>query len=660
MADCTPGYGVTLPDIQVGYSAGQNAGSVAKTAADALEVLLNIAACMANTASESTTTTLGAVLGYDLREDSDGEDFEPSNWTDPEKSADLSRYEPTRPTGFSYIAPSPVESPEVGTVDADVYAEFDDDQHQLSVRNYYGTPSNAPSLDFGTAPTLDVVELEPMPATEAPDSVTLSQTTVPTFAGLTLPSMAILINPANLPSLASTFNYAENLFSPTYLQSIVTETQRILGGATAIPSWVWDMIWSRAAGRLKRQELAELREAANEHASLGWDMPGVSLFARSAAARQKAREGINDLTREASVKEAEQIREDFWKALETNFAVEQFLHSVHNATQERVLKAAVESHNANIAAYNAALQAYQVTEIAVAEMQVKLKDLELRGSLAELQVFEAEIKAAGLALEYDKNQVELYKAQWSGQESKARAYAAYADALKAYVEQQKSAVEAYGISVQAQETKMKTWAIEWDAYVKRHEPVRLALELDKNKTAYYSAQVQKFLGDIQKESARIEAETKREQTKVARFTADVQQYTAQVQAEVARLDALAKIYSTEGQVYATAAQADATKIGAQVSTLQAEVEKYKAQASIDIEKAKVLASKLIAKMQAMAALAPTVSQVYSQLAGSAFSALHYSLSGSGDFNQSHSSSNDWSLNIGADASNDYSGSLNKI
>ena len=507
-------------------------------------------------------------------------------------------------------------------------------------------PGAKPALPTYTAPTVTVPSIDPAPTLVAPNEIALSQTTAPVFGGVTLPSMAISINPASLPSLGNTFTYTEDPFAPTVLNDLTARIRTILANEAIIPASVWDSIWSRAAGLLKRQELAALREASRSHAAAGWMMPGPVLLVREAAARQKASEALSELSRESANKQAEMFREDLWKGIETGLAIETLLERVHNQARERALRAAVEANNAGIAVYNAAVQAYNVTEIATKELLVKLKDLELRGALAELQEFELELKAAGFALEYDKNQVELYKAQWSGQETRAKAYAAYADAIKSYTESQKAAVDAFGAQIQSNNTILQGWALEWDAYVKRLKPAELRIQAHEARSSHFGRLVNRYQAAGQMEGQRVDAAIKVEQLHLSHMSSEIEKFKALWAGIEAKLDALVRVYGTDAQVYAAKGQVEASRQQALNALYDTDVKK----ASVDLQ-AKIAG--LNARqgywdrwLQTWVTWNTASAGAYAQLGAAAYSIGNYTLSASGssDYNNSYSRSDDTNHN----------------
>lgn len=538
--------------------------------------------------------------------------------------------------------------------------DFDDPQvpssHSLTTIDHFDTPSDPswsvnfndvfstyepgtkPNLPTYTAPTVTVPEIDPAPEIVAPDDVQLTQTTAPTVPSITWPSFGVSINPANLPSLRNAFDYQEDPFAPEILDDLTARIRTILDNEQIIPAGVWDAIWSRAAGLLKRQELAALREASRAHAAAGWMMPGPVLFARESAARQKTAEGLSELSRENATKQAEFFREDLWKAMETGIAIETLLERVHSQARERALRSAIEANNAGIAVYRAALEAYQITEIAAKDLLVKLKDLELRGSLAELEEFDRELKAAGFNLEYDKNQVELYKAQWGGEETKAKAYDAYANAIRAYVQSQQAAVEAFGTQVQSNNTILQGWAIEWDAYVKRLRPAELRIQAHEARSSHFGRLVQELQTKGQIEGQRVDSDIKIEQLHLGHMSAEIEKFKAMWAGIQTKLDALTKVYATDAQVYQAKGQVEASRQQSLNSRYEVDVRK----AAVDLQaKTAGLQTRLgywDRWLQTWVQWNTASAGAYAQLGAAAYSIGNYTLgaSGSSGYNNSYS------------------------
>ena len=480
-----------------------------------------------------------------------------------------------------------------------------------------------------------VPDLDPAPTINGPDPVTLTQTQAPTWGGLRLPSFEISLDEANLPTLSNAFNYVEDPFSPTVLTDVVAQARVVLGGSGFLPSSFWEITWSSSAGTLKRQELAAVREASRAHASAGWMMPGAVLLSREAAARQKSHEALSAMTQDINQKRTALAHEDMLKAMDVAVQCETILLQAHTQGKDRTLRAAVEANNAGITVYNAALEAYKATKIMAAEFLIKLKDLQLRGSLAEIQEFEADLKAAGFNLEYDRNQVELYKAQWGGEDTKAKAYAAYADAIRAYVQGQAAAVDAFGKQIESNNTILQGWSIEWDAYLKRLKPAELRIEAFKARDAHLGTLVQEYSAKVAKEGARAEVDFKVEGLGFQESAQEIEQYKAIWAGIQTRLDALTKVYGTEAQVYQAVGSVESSRV-------QAINQRY----DIDVRKAGVELQRQVAGlqtrmgywdrwMQSWVTWNTATAGAYAQIAGSAYSAMNYSLGADGNTSYSN-------------------------
>lgn len=570
---------------------------------------------------------------------------------------------PGPPPGLLYTKPAPEPvRPDLGFDDpavpqvytpaqVDRFAKPSDARDTVSFDEVGTTyePGPKPTLPIYTSHTVVVPDLEPMPAISGPAPVALTSATPPVFDGITLPSFAVSINPANLPALQDGFDFNEDPFAPEVLDEIKTEIRRVYAGGTIIPQWVWDGVWSKAAGNLKRQERAAIREAQQEHAARGWMMPGIVANARAAEARQKAAEAISELTQANVTKQAEAHREDLWKAIETGMAIEALLERVSNQANDRALRAAVEANNAGIAVYNAAVQAYQITEIAAKDLLIKLKDLELRGSLAELQEFETELKAAGFVLEYDKNLIEVYKAEWSGEDTKAKAYAAYADALRAYVQGQAAAVDAFGKQVESNNMILQGWGLEWDAYLKRLKPVEMRIQAHEARSSHFGRLVQQYQAQAQSEGARVESDLKVEGLWLEQSSQKLEYFKALWQGISTKLDALTKAFATDAQVYAAKGQVEASRVTALNQTYENEIKK----AVLDLDAKKAGLQTRLGYwdrwMQTWTMWNTSSAGAYAQLGAAAYSAMNYSLGADG----SASYSNQWSSSRSEDTNYNY-------
>lgn len=500
-------------------------------------------------------------------------------------------------------------------------------------------PDDTPGVTFpDDAPTVIVPELKDAPDVTDPLDVLLS-------AGRTylIPNVELLPIDVKFPddprlSAPTTLDYHEDKYSPVFINEALTQARSVLGGRTIIPDWVWNGIWSRAAGNLHRQERAAVRQARHDHAARGWMLPGVTLLAREADARQKAADAISELTRENATQQVQMIREDLWRALETGLACEKLLFELDNAFHERALKAAVEMVNSTTAIYNAVAQVHNaLVQAALGKAQTLKMAMEVR--LMAYEKTKLELQVGALETEQDKRKVELFEAEWKGEETKVRAYAAWADAVKSYVEAQKANVEAFGLEVQAKREMVNAWATEWQVYGQHKlEPARIQISAQQAENGLFAQSLAHWQTAIQQKKTKFDADLELRKYELSYDSLDVERYKA----ESANFDMLnrASVAYTQvmAQVYQAISQATLGKMGVDIEEVKAKI----AGAAQGADAAAKAGQIAVEQFKAQAGLAvqhiSAQASVLAQLGSAAYSAANISLGASSGYNDSVSKS----------------------
>ena len=422
-------------------------------------------------------------------------------------------------------APVAIQLPDVSGIDIprpeeapiwDATVEFDTS----------GAPGAKPSLPTLAAPMVAVPVLPAAPEWSSPKEVALSEITLPTLIPLNLPNTTGISVPSLvLPELQGRLDFADEAFDESLIQELMAEIRAVLGGRLAIPSHIWTRIWERVAADVNRQYLARKREAQRAHAKLGWSMPGGVLLEALQVAATDINAEISAKANEIAIKQAEMQQADYWQAMQQGVACTTLLSQIHNARQERLLKAAIATLEAQVTAYNAVVAAYNARVQAIVS-EIEIKKLQLQAELTKVEVYKTEMEGAKLGVEVDKAKVEMYVAQWGAVKTQAEAYESMVRGVAAQVEAQKAAVEAYGEQVKAQSLVVQMWATEWDAYAKKLESEKLKLGKFEAEARVFESRVSRYRAAIEGQSSRSGVQIEAKKLELQRAQIDATRYQA--------------------------------------------------------------------------------------------------------------------------------------
>ena len=398
-----------------------------------------------------------------------------------------------------------------------------------------GVPGAKPTLPPLTAPTVTIPPLPAVPEWDSPEVVVLSEIFLPTLTPLVIPDVSNVVIPSLvLPELQARLDFTDAEFDDSLVQELMAEVRAVLGGRLAIPSHIWTRIWERVAADVNRQYLARKREAQRAHAKLGWSMPGGVLIEALQVAATEINAEISAKANEIAIKQAEMQQADYWQAMQQGVALTTLLSQIHNARQERLLKAAMSALEANVAAYNAVIAAYNA-EVQAVNADIETKKLQLQAELTKVEVYKTEMEGAKLGVEIDKAKVEMYIAQWTAVKTQAEAYESMVRGVQAQVEAQKAGVEAYGQQVQAQATIVQMWATEWEAYAKKLEAEKLKLGKFETEARAFESQVNGYRAWIEGQASRSNIQIEGKKLELERARIDSTRYQADWQGEQLRL-----------------------------------------------------------------------------------------------------------------------------
>lgn len=390
--------------------------------------------------------------------------------------------------------------------------------------NFGNEPGGRPNLPTLTAPTVNIPAIPPEPTWTDPTEVTLSEINLPTLVPINLPDLTTIEVPSlTVPELKDRLDFEDEEFDTGLLDEIIEEVREVLGGRLAMPQEIWTRIWERATADLNRQYIARTREARRSHSRLGWSMPGGVMLEALQTAQTDINAQIADQRNQAAIKQAEMQREDYWQAMERGIACMSLLSEIHNARQERLLRAAIAEIEAQTAVYNAVIAAYNARVQAIT-VDVEVKKLQLQGELTKLEVYKTEMEGVKLGVEVDKARVDLYIAQWQGIKTRVEAFEAFVRAIGIQVDAQKSAVEVYGEQIKAQGQLVQMWATEWDAYAKGLETERLKLGKYEADARVFESHINRFRAGIEGQNIRTNAQIEERKLRVQRAQLDTTRY----------------------------------------------------------------------------------------------------------------------------------------
>jgi len=470
-------------------------------------------------------------------------------------------------------------------------------------------PSGTPGIDDVTVP--DPPDIEPLP-----DLPTVADADLPDLLPLDIPVFAQEFPDATgivIPS--NTFDFVEADYTSDVIDKTTTELMRMLDGELIIPDEVWTQIFEQGADREEVSGAKLITEATDDWAARGWAAPSGVLDKRIREARQSVQNSRNTLARDTTIKRAEHEIESIKYAIAQGVAFETMLIGLHNSIQDRALKAAelsvtiaIQLMNAQIAIYNAELQAYQTA----ANVFKSLLDAEI----VKVEIYKAEIQAASLVIDVDKAKIEAYKAQIEGLNLLVELHNNQIAGINAQVALDKLRVDAFKSQVDVYVAQVGAWSTEWDGYKAATQAETAKAQVFSARAQAYAAEVGGYEAGVRAAAVKVEADAKTIEIDIARMSADATRFAAAVSGQAARAKSIADTYNAQMAGYSASAAFGAAQARAFEAELNASVADAKAAATAGIEGARIAASQADAQSRAIVSAAETTAKIEAQLAAS--------------------------------------------
>jgi hypothetical protein len=513
-----------------------------------------------------------------------------------------------------------------------------------------------PVLDFGVRPTVDAIAVIAIPdapiisAVALPSLLTLS---TPAFSGIDLHS-AYLTNLETIPTLQlaapTPYSYSPGAeYASTLLTNLKAALVSRLAGGTGLAPADEAAIWDRARSRETQLGIANEADVTRTHEALGFMLPTGVLAAQLRAAQQDSSTKISTLSRDIAIKQADLAQENMKTAISDGMQLEAKLIDQSQQMEQRAFETARYVAENAVQVHNALVEKFKSTVLGAYQLYAAAYDTIIKGELAKVEVFRAEIAAEQAKADANRTLIEQYRAQieaglslvkiFEAQVGGAKArmeleqakLAAKGEEIRAYVagiSGETARLEAYKIGAEAEGTRAQVYKIGVDAQVSR---------LDAHKVA---AQVYQAKAGAQGEKARVNLGYYNAQAQV--HSDNVRAFEARAHAEGARFQAISATSSVLLDSYKAQAQTVLATADQDIKRWDVQIREYEALQTYTFNATKANNDVVQARSQMVLDASKAGAQIFAQLASSAMSTAHVSagVSASAGMSVGYSYSND--------------------
>lgn len=492
---------------------------------------------------------------------------------------------------------------------------------------------DAPSLSYGTIPTIPTVRDVPTPDAPVvvmPDLPTYMEVGTVTFAGVNLREDWLdgLENRPTLELLEPTpYQYvAGEKYASALLDQLKAVISRRMQGGTGLAPAVEQAIWDRGRSRETNIALAKSRELQRMADGAGFPLPTGALVVGLQQVNKEYYDQLSTLSRDVSIKQAEMEQENLRQTIAEGMQLESKLIDYSYQLEQMAFESAkaaaqnaIELHNAAIQKFNGLLQGYQT----YASVYKTIID----GQLAKVEVFKAQLQAEMSKAEINKLRVEQFKAEIEARMSTVEIFKAQVSAAQTLVEIEKAKISAAGEQVRG-------YVAQVNAETAKIEAFKAQVQGEATKADVYKAKAAAYASQVGAEAEVARAHIARYQALITAKNQEWSAYETSMRAEGLRLDSVARQSGAMLDGYRAETAAAMAEAQAQLAHWQAVVGQYSAGVQGALQAARINNDATISANNARLDAAKAGTQVYAQLTSSAYSMMNVNAGISGSASMS--------------------------
>ena len=473
----------------------------------------------------------------------------------------------------------------------------------------------------GAAPTIADVTMPAAPLIAFPDDPLLELINLPALPGINLPTFTGMAPGDSLTTPTTGFVWSEEYYDSDLLNSATSRLTTMLAGGTGLPPSIEQAIWDRSRAREDVIAKKATQEAYEEFSARGFSLPPGALAGRVSEVWQKNREATSTVSRDIAVKQAELEIDNLKFAVSTGIQLEGQMMTYAGQFAARALDAAkatvqiaLDIFNAQIALYNARLQAYQ-TEASV------FKDL-IQAESIKLDQYRTEIEAQKLVGDINMQAIQIYSERIKALMAAVDLYKAQLDGVKTGVDVDRARIDGFRATVDAYKAMVESKASEYQAWGQ-------SIQGEVAKVGAYEAQARAYgtLVDAYKTGETVKIENMRAQIsgselKVKAFGAKVDYLSEQIKAGIAQVDSGVKIYDGQARVYGAQVGGEQARVQALAEQVRLIMAAGSTEAELNLKAADMNIQQLLRIAQTEQEGRKAAGAVAGQLAASAMSAFN--------------------------------------
>jgi len=532
-----------------------------------------------------------------------------------------------------FRAPS-VESVDISSLTTDTIPTF-----TPSIGSITLPPAPGPIDTSGkpTRPELTDIIVPDAPILPLPELGNLAEITIPEFVFPELPTFDGQAPTKDFTAPNTLLQWAEPVYESLNLDAIRARVGQLLQGGTGIPAVIEQALFDRARAREDIAALKAKQEAFDTFAARGFSMPPGMLVAQTNAIIEDNQLKTNAINRDILSQAAQWEIENLRFAVQQGIAVESVLIQSFQQMAQRAFEAAryrveaeISLYNANVGLFNAEQNAYSIA--------ASVYKTRLDGSLAELEVFKAQIEGERVKGQVNEQIVRAFQARTDALRSQVEVYKVTMDGVQAQSELNRNQIEAYKADISAYAEGLQAQKTEFESFEALVRAESAKSQIIDAEARAFAATVQAYESNANIKVRNLSAKIEAMQASTARFSARAQAERDRVAAQASAVQAKAQAYSADIGRYSAELNASTSRAELGSRIIDSRLRNNLAFYEVNIREYDQKQQRAITTAQLQSEAIKSAGQMAAQLAAGAMSAMHVSASMSGSAGVSSSES----------------------
>ena len=493
-----------------------------------------------------------------------------------------------------------------------------------------------PNLVFAPRPDTPIVDIPQRPPTPLDLTIPTAPNYVlpelPTFIDLNLPSPPSIQMPRfegerpvlDLPPINENWSWSLQQYVSQLLDETKAKVRQMMDGETGLES-VENVLFERGRARIEVEQRRAIDTRIDEFATRGFSEPNGIL---SLAVDEIIQSGLNqkgELNREITLGKYREMVENVRFAVQQGIALEQVAVNLHVQEQQLALQAAqfqretaIALLNVRVSVFNALLQGYQA--------DASVFQTRIQAELARIELFRAQIEGEKVRGEINEQRARLYAEQVRGLNAMAEFYRSQVQAVQAQADVERAKIDRYKADVDAYSARWRAYGEEVGGYKASIDAENAKAQVHRNFVDAFATRTQAWGTQEGNKVALERLRIDQSGQTLAAWRAQIEKMQALLSVEGERIRAQATRAGALAQIYTADASIETAASAATDRSFQLGMERERAEVDTQLKAAEMRIQENIALTAQIVEIRKSLSQVLSQLAASAMSAMNFSAS----------------------------------